>query len=75
MRKEILNSQELIRYHDVITRNKKICQCGHSVAIPPHLNKVICSWCNNYVFRTKKDEFEYRMKEAMHREFENKNKK
>ena len=57
--------KEIEKYHRVLTDNKTKCKCGHSVAIPPHLNKVICSWCRNYVFRTPKDEFKHRMKEKM----------
>ncbi|MBR6907729.1 hypothetical protein IKN40_04485 [bacterium] len=75
MKCEFLNDKELLKYCDVMTKNKIKCKCGHSIILPPHLNKVICNWCNNYVFRSKKDEFEYRIQEAMHREVENKNKK
>ena len=72
MEREILNNKELIKYHDIITKNRIKCKCGHSVVLPPELNKIICNWCGNYVFKSKKDEFEYRMKEAMRREVENK---
>lgn len=75
MKGELLNNNELIRYTDIITKNKKKCRCGHSIILPPHLNKIVCNWCGNYVFKTKKDEFEYRLQETMHKEVENKNKK
>ena len=48
------------------TKNRKLCKnCHHSVLIPPQLDKIICSWCKNYVFKNDKIEFEYRMKEKM----------
>ena len=70
-----LTFKEIVKYCNIINKGKIRCKCGHTMAIPPHLNKAICHWCNNYVFKTKKDEFEYRMKEAMKREVENKNNK
>ena len=56
-----------IKYSRVLTDKRILCNCGHSINIPPHLDKVICSWCGNYVFRDKKTEFEYRMNEEMRR--------
>ena len=37
------------------------CKCGHSVIITNKLDKAICSWCGNLVFKTPKAEFEYRV--------------
>ena len=42
--------------------NKVKCKCGKTVEFWTNEKKVICEWCGNYVFRTKKDEFDYRMK-------------
>lgn len=41
------------------------CSCGHSVIMTRKIDKVICSHCGNYVFKSKKDEFEFRLKEKM----------
>lgn len=41
----------------------KKCKCGHSVLFVT--DKKICSHCGNYVFKNKKVEFEYRMKEKL----------
>lgn len=46
-------------------KSKFICSCGHRVIIPKWVDKTICKWCNRYVFRDKKLEFEYRLKEKM----------
>ena len=42
--------------------NKVKCKCGKSVEFWSEERKVICTWCGNYVFRTPKEEFGYRMK-------------
>jgi len=64
----IKTSQHLenpIKYSHILTKERIKCSCGHCVNIPPNLDKIICTWCGNYVFRDKKTEFEYRMKERM----------
>ena len=48
-----------------ISENTKKCKCGHSVVINKGVEKVLCSWCNHYVFRNKKDEDLYRIKEKL----------
>ena len=53
------------KYAEIMTNNRIKCKCGHSVDIPAKMGKVICNWCNNYVFKDKKTEFEYRMKERL----------
>ena len=42
---------------------KKCKHCGHTQAIHSQLDKVICRWCHNYIFRTEQDEFRYKIKE------------
>lgn len=37
--------------------------CGHKVVIPYHVEKQLCNWCHNYVFKNKQDEFRYRLNE------------
>lgn len=62
-----MNMKEIIKYHNIITQNKTKCGCGHSVIIPPNLDKIICSYCGKYIFKNKKKEFEYRLKESMNK--------
>lgn len=45
--------------------NKVKCKCGKTVEFWSEERKVICTWCNNYVFRTPKDEFNYRVRERL----------
>ena len=54
-----------IKYARELEKGKLKCECGHSVIMPPNANKLICRWCGNYVFRNKRIEFGFRMKEIM----------
>lgn len=44
---------------------KYICNCGHRVIIPSWVDKQLCDWCGNYVFKDKKEEFKYRMEQEI----------
>lgn len=35
--------------------------CKHTVEFWTNDNKVLCQWCGRYVFKTKKDEFNFKM--------------
>lgn len=50
------------RQAEEYSKVKYQCTCGHKVVIPEWADKQCCSWCGNYVFKSKKDEFKYRMK-------------
>ena len=57
--------KEDTRRFNEITNNTKKCKCGHSVLINAGVDKVLCTWCNNYVFKDKKTEDLYRVKEKL----------
>lgn len=59
------NFKEDTRRFNEITKNTKRCKCGHSVLINAGIDKVLCSWCKNYVFKDKKTEDLYRLKERL----------
>ena len=54
-------NEEIKKYSEILSKNSIKCKCGHSIAMNPELNKQICTWCGNYIFRTPKDEFQYRL--------------
>ena len=56
--------QDSKRFND-ITRCSQKCSCGHSVMITGKNSKTVCNWCGKYVFKNKKEEFEYRMREKL----------
>lgn len=70
-RKYFRTNEDLSKILNDITQATIKCSCGHSVLIPQKQNKFICSWCGNYVFRTKEEEFKYRMKEKLLKEKRN----
>ena len=39
--------------------------CKHSVEFWSNSNKELCTWCGRLVFKTKKDEFNFRMKQKL----------
>ena len=48
-----------------ITNFKTKCKhCGHSITMP-NAERTICSYCGYWVYRNKKIEFKYRMKEML----------
>ena len=65
--KKVLTNKEYKRLTEEYEKVKYICKCGHRVVIPKFIDKVICNWCGNYVFKNKKDEDLYRIKEKMSR--------
>ena len=55
----------IVKIHNERTENTYKCKCGHSISIKPCEKKVLCHWCNKWVFKNKEDEFKYRLKEKM----------
>ena len=63
--KKMLTIKEYEKMTDEYDKVKYECRCGHRVVIPKWVDKQICKWCNNYVFKNKEDEFKYRLQEKM----------
>lgn len=59
------DTEEYERRAEEYDKVKYLCKCGHRVIIPKWMDKNICDWCGNYVFKSKKDEDLYRIKEKM----------
>lgn len=57
------------RYFNERQSIKRKCKhCGHTQPIHILLDKVVCRWCHNYIFRNELDEFKYRLKEKQIKE-------
>ena len=54
------NYVEDSRRIDFYTRNSTKCKCGHTNFLGSR-DKIICSWCNRYVFKDKKTEFKHKI--------------
>lgn len=67
MRMKYYHLEDPIKYDRVMVEKRKKCKCGHRINFPPNMDKIVCSWCGNYVFRDKKTEFEYRINQEMRR--------
>lgn len=68
---DYLNYKEMqLKLEDILKTSYK-CKCGHTVVITNKNGRALCSYCHNYVFKDKKTEFEYRMKENQFRERRN----
>lgn len=53
------------KLQEVKARDTIYCPtCGHSILMGSQ-DKVICNWCGHYVFKDKKVEFKYRLKEQL----------
>ena len=65
--KKILTVDEFERMTQEYDKVKYKCKCGHRVIIPVWKDKQLCSWCGNYVFKDKKEEFEYKIKQIMNK--------
>ena len=61
-----MTNKEIEKYHDEVQKAFISCpNCGHKVIIRKKEDKVLCSWCKNYVFKDKKSEFKYKIKQQM----------
>ena len=65
---ELMTYKDIEKYQDNLTKYKYQCKCGHKVVIPEWETKQVCHWCKRYVFKSKKDEDLYRIKEKMKNE-------
>ena len=70
-RKNRLTNKQIEIAHEIAMKNTVKCSCGHSVVITNRYNRTLCKWCGKWVFKTKKDEFIYRLNEAKIREGKN----
>lgn len=74
-RRKYLNNEEIELINEEYLKHTRKCKCGHSVAILNETGVAECSWCRNLVFKDKKTEFEYRMKQNLIRERRKNNEK
>lgn len=50
------------KYANEMHKFKYKCKkCGNKAIIPNKVNKVLCKWCNNFVFKNPRDEFKYKI--------------
>lgn len=59
------NHKEMDRMFNECTNNTFKCKCGHSILITNKEKRKVCNYCGRLVFRSKKDEYFYRLKEIL----------
>lgn len=63
--RRVLSIKEHERMTEELDKVKYRCKCGHRVIITNNREKALCGWCNNYVFKDKREEMKYRVKEKL----------
>lgn len=64
--KKLYTDAEFQRLSNEYNKIKIKCKhCGHKVVVPVWVDKQLCSWCGNYVFRNKQLEFKENVKRLM----------
>ena len=61
------NYREDIKKIDFYTKNSIKCKCGHTNFLGSR-DKIICSWCGQYVFKNEKIKFLHRIGELLKNE-------
>lgn len=54
------------KYLEELQNNTYTCKCGHRVVIPKNKTKRNCNWCGRSVFKSKRDEFIYKMETKLY---------
>ena len=62
------SNKDIIKLMEEQQKSKITCPCGHRVLISTRKDRMICSWCKNYVYKDKATEFRYKMRENVLRE-------
>jgi len=57
-------------YIEFLQENTYKCKCGHSVIIFPNEKYKLCNWCNNNVYKDKKEEFKDKLNYFLRKEGE-----
>ena len=68
-----LSNKDIQKLYEEKQKHRVVCKCGHTNIILNKSNMCICSHCRQMVFKDKKTEFEYRMKENLIKEKRRKN--
>lgn len=58
-------NRDLKMFNSIHDRTMHCENCGHSILFENKKNKILCNHCGRYVFKNKKTEFEYRLKEQL----------
>lgn len=72
MENNYLTNRELLKKEKIATDyGVKCAHCGHRMLITNRFDRVICTWCGNWIYRNKKAEFRYRIEKEMKKNAKN----
>ena len=57
--------QQIVREHKKIQDYMIKCKCSHTILFTGHKDRLCCSHCGNYVYKDKKTEMKYKIKELL----------
>ena len=60
-------NDKIAKMHNIASANSVKCKCGHSVFITNKYKRVICNWCNRYVYASEEDRKKYEEQEFIYR--------
>ena len=61
--------KDIKRYSKAVDLLKVQCKnCGRKTPFFSRTDRVICTWCRNYIYKNEQVEFKYKMKEVMRNE-------
>lgn len=55
------------KFFDDRTKYTVKCKCSHSVVIPNSKDRLLCDYCGYYVYKNKRIEFKYKLREKMNK--------
>jgi hypothetical protein len=67
MKEVKLNHKEMTKYfNDLAGCTRKCKHCGHSIQFLSKKDRLICSWCKNWIYKDNKSEFKYKIEGVKH---------
>ena len=58
-------AKQLEKEDDIFGRYKVKCKCSHTIIMTAKKDRVLCYHCGYYVYKDKKTEMKYKIKELM----------
>lgn len=59
--------KRMLKLENDRAKYKRYCRCGHSIVFPTSskTNKIICTWCGNYIYKNDHEEFKENIKKVL----------
>ena len=63
--KQYKTYKQLMKDHDILQNYVVKCKCSHTILFTGIKDRLICSHCGSWVYKNKKVEMRYKMKELL----------